>query len=69
MSSEDMTSLLNAPAGIPPPGITAQLDDPPNERITSNVLPILSIVLATLLVAMRIYTSAFITRRMGIADC
>jgi hypothetical protein len=32
-------------------------------------LPILSIVLATLLVAMRIYTSAFITRRMGIADC
>lgn len=64
-----MTDLLNGPAGVPPAGTISQLDNPPNQKTTTHVVPILSIVLVSLLVAMRMYTTVFITRRVGVADC
>lgn len=67
--SADMTALLNGPAGTPPAGTVPQLNDPQNQRAATNVLPTLSIVLMTVLVAIRMYTTVFITRRVGIADC
>lgn len=67
--SGNMTALLNGPAGVPPAGTIPQLDHPPNQRTVTQVLPTLSIVLMSLLVAMRMYTTVFVTRRVGIADC
>lgn len=67
--SGNMTDLLNGPAGVPPAGTISQLDNPPNQKTTTHVVPILSIVLVSLLVAMRMYTTMFVTRRVGVADC
>lgn len=65
----NMTPLLDGPAGVPPPGVVSQLDDPPNEWGASYVFPAFSIALASVLVAMRLYTTVFVTQRAGLPDC
>lgn len=62
-------ALLEGPAGLPPTGVVRQLDNPPNEWGTSHVFPVFSIILCSILVAMELYTTAFVTRRVGLPDC
>lgn len=65
----DRETLLNSPAGKPPPGVIPNLDDPPNLYVTGQVVLLLSYVLATLALLLRLYTKAFIIRLFKISDC
>lgn len=64
----NMTALLDGPAAAPPAGVVSQLDNPPSEWEASHVFPAFSIALVTILVAMRLYTTIFVTRRAGFPD-
>ncbi|KAI1103638.1 hypothetical protein F4804DRAFT_352796 [Jackrogersella minutella] len=72
LSPEQLETLLNGPAGTPPPGVIPQLDDPPNHSVAAISVIIISIVVATLATAMRLYTKARIIRQgmfVGYAAC
>ncbi|KAI0435745.1 hypothetical protein F4803DRAFT_544504 [Xylaria telfairii] len=60
--------FFKGPSTTPPPGVVPQLDNPPNERTTAIALAAISIILATLAVAMRTYSRFFVTRSFGIPD-
>lgn len=64
----NMTALLEGPAAVPPVGVIPQLDNPPSEWGTSHVFPAFSIVMSTILVFMRLYTTRFVTQRIGLPD-
>lgn len=60
---------LDGPSMVAPIGFVSQLDNPPNYRMANVAIPTVSLVLATLLVALRIYTKRCVARSVGIADC
>lgn len=69
MNSTHLEDLLNGPALSPPPGVTPQLDNPPSYRAATTVIPTLCLTIATLSVAMRVYTRVRIINVVNIADC
>ena len=64
-----LESLLNGPAGPPPPGVTPNLDNPPNQQVPLNIVAILTIGFSTCAVIIRIHTKRFVLRTMGYEDC
>ncbi|KAI0015070.1 hypothetical protein F4780DRAFT_765759 [Xylariomycetidae sp. FL0641] len=68
MDPEALQSLLNGPALAPPPGVEPDFDNPPGHRLVSLAIPTLSIVLSALAVFMRLYTRAFLFRKVDSAD-
>ena len=63
----DSEAFLDLPALPPPPGITPNFVNPPNLR--APAWSALQLVLATIAVAVRLYTKRFIVRRMLAEDC
>lgn len=55
-SPEQLQALLEGPALAPPPGVLPNFTDPPNLRRTGVVALLVTLVLSTLAVTMRIYT-------------
>ena len=53
----------------PPPGITANFNAPNVNGTGYIVVTIFGLVFATILTLMRLYTKAFIKRRLGWEDC
>lgn len=67
--ASNLTDLLEGPSAAPPPGIISQLDNPPNQKTVTEFLPSISIALATVAVAMRVYSRIFVTQKFGLSDC
>lgn len=66
---EQLQALLNGPALKPPPGVVPNFIDPPNLYDTAIAVQIVTLVLSTVAVAMRIYTKVRIIHQMAAADC
>lgn len=66
---EVIQALLNGPGLAPPPGQVPNLKDPPNERTTMIVVYTVYLLLTTVAVFIRMYTKAFIARRVEVEDC
>ena len=64
-----LQSLLNGPAGMPPPGVVPNFDNPPNLAVYLYVTVGLTLGFATFAVIIRIYTKCFLLRSMGYEDC
>ena len=62
-------ALLNGPAAEPPPGIVPNLVDPPSDLYAGTVISILTLVLCTLALVLRMLTKAFLMRQIHGADC
>ncbi|KAH8434487.1 uncharacterized protein LDX57_012132 [Aspergillus melleus] len=68
VSPEEREALLKGPAATPPPGLQSNLTDPPNQKTASYTIIIFFGLLATFALIVRIYTRAFILRRVKVAD-
>ncbi|TRX97450.1 hypothetical protein FHL15_001728 [Xylaria flabelliformis] len=68
MTPEEFQALLDGPALAPPPGVEPQFDNPPNLKLATDAVPITSLIVATLVLMMRIYTRISVVRRFNIAD-
>ena len=64
-----LQSLLNGPAGMPPPGVIPNFDNPPNLHVPFYIIASLTLSFATFAVIIRIYTKYFLLRSMGYEDC
>ncbi|KAJ4984261.1 integral membrane protein [Stagonosporopsis vannaccii] len=62
-----MDAILNGPALAPPPGVKPNFDDP--KDLSHPELAILQLLVATLVVAMRVYTKMGVLRNMLVEDC
>lgn len=69
LSAEQRETLLEGPAGRPPPGTISNFVDPPNLQTLGRVMIVIGWSLAFFCFANRIYTKAFIIRRFKISDC
>ncbi|KAL4778352.1 hypothetical protein BJX76DRAFT_362816 [Aspergillus varians] len=68
LSPEQRQALLEGPAGPPPPGVVANFVDPPNLQVAGQAIVIVLWSLASICFAIRIYTKAFIIRRIRVSD-
>ncbi|CAG8962026.1 hypothetical protein HYFRA_00014135 [Hymenoscyphus fraxineus] len=68
LSDEALRQLLEGPALAPPPGMHPNFIDPPNLQSQIRAVEILTLLLATLAVATRIYTKARILKRVASED-
>lgn len=69
MDQSLLEALLDGPASAPPKGQTSNLDNPTEYVEVSYFVLIFTIVVATLSVAVRVYTRLRITKNFDIADC
>ena len=53
----------------PPPGEVANFVDPPTEQANNIALHVVMLFFVTVCVAIRVYTRAFITRKVELDDC
>ena len=53
----------------PPPGLTSNYVDPPSKAIWGTVTTAVCLTVATLLVAMRLYTKVKVLKNLGWDDC
>ncbi|KAI2629150.1 hypothetical protein GGS26DRAFT_115623 [Hypomontagnella submonticulosa] len=68
MDPAKLQALLNGPALAAPPGETYQLDNPPNYRTATTAITTVCLAVATLSVAIRMYTRIRIVHQVNIAD-
>lgn len=59
--------FLDSPASAPPPGVIADLENP--ETLRAPGLAVLQLILATFVVAVRLYTKKYVVKRMLAEDC
>ncbi|KAJ5948719.1 hypothetical protein N7454_002026 [Penicillium verhagenii] len=64
MSPEALATLLAQPALPPPPGVTANFDDPPNENTLAWVLTTLCLLIATIFVLLRLCARVWLEKKM-----
>lgn len=69
LSPQQLETLLNGPAGQPPPGVIPNFDDPPNINGLVILTLTICLVFATLAVLMRTYTKLFLIRSWDYEDC
>lgn len=60
---------LNGPAMVPPPGVTPNFVDPPNQRHIVLFVLIFYMTLSTIVILMRMYTKIFLLRKTVFEDC
>ncbi|KAI1827654.1 hypothetical protein F4861DRAFT_492070 [Xylaria intraflava] len=68
LTPEQLEALLNGPALAPPPGVIPRLVNPPSHRTATFATAIASLVVATLVIMMRLYTRVSVVRKISIAD-
>lgn len=69
LSPQQLETLLNEPAGPPPPGVTPNFDDPANLNGLVILTLTLCLVFAFLAVLIRTYTKLFLIRSWDYEDC
>jgi hypothetical protein len=69
MSSQvTLAEVLAAPALKPPPGVTANFDNPPNENTLAWVVTTFCMVVATLCLCLRSYVRLWLDKRIRIEE-
>ncbi|RAK96680.1 uncharacterized protein BO80DRAFT_217112 [Aspergillus ibericus CBS 121593] len=68
LSPEQRQALLDGPAGTPPPGQASNLIEPPNLLVAGRTVLFLFWTLASVSVAIRIYTKVFLLGLMRLSD-
>jgi len=69
MSPEMLAALANAPAGVPPPGIQPNLENPPSKDQQMLVLNGIFLPLMLIAVTMRLVVKARFVKQFGWDDC
>ena len=70
MATDTVIPLLsNIPALAPPAGVVPNFVNPENQNVTIYVVLTISISVTMLAVMTRIYTKAYIIRKIGWEDC
>ncbi|PYI02966.1 hypothetical protein BO78DRAFT_452727 [Aspergillus sclerotiicarbonarius CBS 121057] len=69
LSPEQRQALLEGPAGPPPPGQVSNLVDPPNLLVAGHTILLLFWSLASVSVAIRVYTKVFLIGVLRLSDC
>lgn len=64
-----LEELLNGPAGVPPPGILPNFNNPPNLHTSIFAAEAVCLTLTSLAVLIRLYTRHFLLRSVGYDDC
>jgi hypothetical protein len=62
-------ALLNGPAIPPPLGVKPNFEHPPNSKHIGWIFILLGLTLATISVCARLYSRAFLTKKVMIEDC
>lgn len=60
--------ILQSPAAQPPPGVTADFDNPPNHRTESIAILTACNAVCTVLFFIRVYTRFYLVRRFTLED-
>ena len=64
-----LEKLLEMPAATPPPGVTPNLVDPPNEEAAAKGIILSFWIFCSLTLFIRIYTKAVLIRKFDLSDC
>jgi len=68
MVNIDLSQFDNVPAGMPPPGVTPNLIDPPSRAALPKYFALTTLPLMLVFLFLRLYTRVAITRKFGIDD-
>lgn len=69
MSPEMLATLADSPAGLPPPGIQPNFDNPPSKGQEMLILNVVFLPLMLIAVAMRLLVKAKFIHQFGWDDC
>ena len=69
LNPAQLQTLLDGPAGTPPPGIIPNFNDPVSLDTATVAIVVLGIALSTLAVTARFYTKVYIIRSLVLEDC
>lgn len=61
--------ILQTPALQPPQGVTPNFVNPPNNKNLANAIALVSLLISTFAFTVRMYTKAFVFRKLMIEDC
>ena len=62
-------SMLNGPAGTPPPGVVSNFDNPSNLNVYIYLTLSLCMVFGTFVLVTRMYTKVVLLHVVGYEDC
>ena len=65
----DYYNASHTPAAKPPPGLTSNFVNPPNQKDIVLVYTTLFTVIATLGIAARMYTRIWVIKKVQLEDC
>ncbi|RAK98784.1 uncharacterized protein BO80DRAFT_447146 [Aspergillus ibericus CBS 121593] len=68
LSPEQRQALLAEPAGPPPPGMVANLANPPSLHDAGHAIALVFWGVAFICIAIRLYTKTFIIKQLRISD-
>lgn len=68
MSSEELEALLAAPALDPPPGVTANFDNPPNRNGLAWGVTTVCTVILTLCLLIRLYARTWMEKKLRVEE-
>lgn len=69
LTQQQYEYLLDGPALLPPDGLSSNLDNPKSLGLPAMIVASIAIPLATIILAIRLYTKARILRRTDWEDC
>ena len=69
LDASQIQALLDGPAAEPPSGVVPHLVNAPNDLYTGRAVCIVTLVLCTLALSLRLYTKAFVIGKIHAADC
>lgn len=68
LTPAQQNAVLQGPALAPPTGVQSQFANPPNHNAMVIAVTSICLILATTFVLLRVYSKAFIDRRVNIED-
>lgn len=68
LSQDQIDGLLSLPALEPPPGITANFDDPPNRNGLAYFVTTICVVISSLCVLIRLYSKVSMEKRLRVEE-
>ena len=69
LSADELAYLRQIPSVPPPPGVTPNFVDPPNDKDALNVLSSILLVFMMIFVVNRVYVKTMIVRKYSWDDC
>jgi hypothetical protein len=70
LSPQQQQQVLNGPSLSPPTvDILPNFDNPPNKNDVSFVVVTIGLAVSSIAILLRVYSMAFVVRRMTIQDC